>query len=393
MKAYLNYTYQPANGSAAEAGTSGVVTRDSDTGTVEDPTVTEPARNSTNPTNPNAINIGLGRNWGDQGNQFDYVWNESNQAHPQGRIPFVGNVHFGKPIAPLTPGTNFNVNIVVVDSTNGGTTPPLEVADMTNVYNNFNIDPNDNTNLQWSLPSGVNDLNTGNPIVFGNIPWPSNMESYFNCNIQVTFQDGTLGFANVISSPDQDDDPLDGTTYIMPIEFIWHCLGKGTKILCADKTTRAIEDFQRGHEIIKDTSGKKGTVHSTNLGIHKGPVLKLTTDKGHTLIISHNHPVMVSDSDAKRAHELAVGDPVITTDGAANIAKIDVLDYRDLMGNLLIDEHLPNQIGTFFANGILVGDVTAQRKLTKQRAADKEWVKQAVGKYWHQDVESHFAGK
>lgn len=389
MMGYLSYTYEPSDGSPAQ---SGVVQRSSFSATT-DPVVNEPARNSVRPRNPNAINIGLGRNWGDQGGQFDYVWNEPNVNNPQGRIPFVGNVKFDKQIKTLEPRTNFNLTINVADGTGGGTLKTITPTDLDHVYANFSIDPNDNTNLKWNLPSGVNDLNTGDPIAFTNITWPSDMLAYFYCAIQVTFTDNTLGFATISSSDDADQDPLDGTTYIMPIEFVWHCLGAGTKILCADKSERAIEDFKRGDEIIKNSEGGVGMVSSTNLGAHKGEVLCIVTDQGHELILSHKH-VVITTNDPKLALELQAGDEVVVLDGTATITEVGVVEnYKDLMGNLEIDEDNDYEIGTFFANGILVGDITAQHALKRQRASDKEWVKQASGEYWHTDIESFFAGK
>jgi hypothetical protein len=47
-------------------------------------------------------------------------------------------------------------------------------------------------------------------------------------------------------------------------------------------------------------------------------------------------------------------------------------------------------MGTFFANGILVGDIRAQRALKHQRSMDKAWVKKAAGDSWAVDIESHF---
>lgn len=365
--------------------------------TVSDPVLEHPKRRAKKPYNPKAINIGLGRPWDQEG--MDYCWNEPIKEKPNGKIPFVGSVTFKHPILPLEPNKNFILDIYVTDREGGGGTCQLAPVDMAKVYQCFKIDPKDPNTLTWNLPPGTSDANPGNPIVFSEIKWPSDMLSYFACEIVVTLQNGELGFALIKSSPLQDRNPIDGTLYIMPIEFIWHCIGEGTKVILANGTDfKTIEEFKAGDSVITNNNGMVETVSSTFKGAHYGEVRRISTDKGHTLIITHNH-VVITPGGGKYTHELKLGDEVIVHGGTAKIISNEELkDYQGHFYNLCIGEYLdelenPVKSGAFFANGILVGDIKAQRTLRHQCSHDKDWLKARAGDFWAKDIESYFSDK
>lgn len=395
--AYLNYSYQGSSAlSQADSlpGNSGVVTKQTPNGPVADPVVTAPVRISTRPIHPDAINIGLGRPWTAVNTDLDYWWNEPTQDHPIGRIPFVGNVVFQNAIAtPLS--SNLNITIKVTNTSSGGAAT-LTPSDLATVNAAFTVDPNNPNNLTWNLPPGTQSYPAGNPIVFNSIPWTSDLNAFFTCYIMVKLVTGQFAFATIASSPLPDVDPLDGTAYIKPISFVWHCLASGTQVTLQDGSQKSIEDFVAG-DIVKSAGGT-ATVRATTRGDHHGKALKISfalDGELHEVITTAEHPFF-KGKELVNASELKQGEEIPTINGPATIKNVEELQgYNGLFHNLVLEkgEGNPNEVGTFYANGILVGDAYAQRNLTAQRAADKEWIKAKLGPYWATDVESHFARK
>lgn len=401
VNSYLHYQYTTSSDSETASPQSGLVKRQDNGGTTGDPVITAPIRTTTKPNNPKAINIGLGRPWTDQGgdSQFDYAWHESTQDHPIGKIPFVGSVTFTQAIStPLEPNTNFLLDIYVADEVGGGGAQ-LDPTDLNTVYKAFSIDSGNAAKLNWSLPAGASTTDPGNPIVFGNVTWSSDILAYFYCQIAVVLSggDGSLAFATVQSSDSPDSDPLDGTLNMMPIDFIWHCLGQSTSVTMADGEQRPIADIVAGDKVQINSEGDFAVVQWTNKGAHKGDVYFIRTDDGDELIASHNH-VLITEKEPVPASELQEGDVLLTQTGTSKVASISKDTYSGLMYNLATTEyqdpkHFNGKIGTFYANGLQVGDINAQKAYRLILANDMAWVKKQVPDYLHKDVESFFQSK
>lgn len=416
MKAYMTYTYQPKKkGKPKPKPKAGTVTAIPPTA-VADPTVTEPKQECGNKTpgnccnppnppsyNPNAICIGLGRPVGYNAG-CDYIYYETGEGNPIGRIPLVGSATFKQPIQALDPSNNFWVDIYVIRTDTGGQSTRLDFTDMTNVYKNFHIDPSDPTGktLSWNLPMEANvcpkpsPTPIYNPVVFSKIPWATDMLSYLTVNITVTLEDGTpgtLGTVLIQSSDAPDTDPLDGKACILPIEFVWHCLGADTQVTLPDGSLKSITGFAAKDKV--KTENGVGTVSVTHVGTHTDSVLKIETDGGHSLVTSTHHVIM-TPGGGKYAHLLSVGDEVTILEGSAKVTNVTKLppESRNLWNLSLgqaphIDDPNP-EIGYFFANGILVGDARAERAMRYACANDIDWVKAHVDKSFHKDVESTF---
>ncbi len=401
MTAQMTYTYQPKGGGQAVISTVTAVPP----AALADPTVTEPKQENgnTNPYNPNAICIGLGRP--NDLTRCDYIYNEPTENNPVGRVPLVGSVAFTQPIQTLQPGTNFLIDIYVIRTDTGGQSTQLDPTDMDNVYQNFQIDPSDPTGktLSWNLPMKANVTNPPspepayNPVVFSNIPWATEMVSYLTVNITVTLDNGTTQGASVTviiqSSDAPDGDPLDGIAYIKPVEFVWHCLGDDTQVTLPDSSLKSITAFAADDEV--KTENGVGTVSVTHVGTHTDSVLKIETDGGHSLVTSTHHVIMTPEG-GKHAHLLGVGDKVTTLEGSSKVTNVTKLppESRNLWNLSLgqaprIDD--PNsEVSSFFANGILVGDARAERAMRYACAGDIDWVKANVDDSFHKDVESTF---
>jgi len=407
VDAYLQY-HGTANG--VENGTamttapySGLVKREAKNNAVTaDPVVDAPKRTTTNPKNLSAINIGLGRAWTDQGGNspFDYAWNEPVPPagkHPKGKIPLEGHVIFSSAISsPLAFNRNFLLNIYIADQTGGGGAQ-LSPSNYITVAAGFSIDPTNPARLNWSLPAGVNTSDHGNPIVFGDVPWGSDILAYFYCEIDVVLSDGSLATTYIQSSPTADPDPLDGTKYIMPIDFIWHCLAEDSQVIMADGSKRTIKDIVAGDKVQINDQGDIATVEWTNLGAHNGSVLHIETDTGEKITASHNH-VFFTESKAKMAAEIVSGDKLKMLQGESTVKAVTEVVYDGLLCNLATVQYQDSdsekaEMGVFYANDFLVGDVNAQRILKHQRLHDINWVKNQVPEHMHVDIDSFFAEK
>ena len=370
---------------------------------ISQPIILAPVKTTNTPYVPGAINIGLGRRWDNQGpgTPFDYAWNEPVRNHPIGKIPFVGRINFDRPIRTPLSKDNLRLEIFVVNvDPNGGGAVKLSPTDLDHVYSKFSIDPNSPNTLTWNLPPGKNTSDPGDPITFGSVTWPSDMKAYFVCTITVNVENEAEPRIAYTKSrvTSQRGTPREGVAEIEPIAFIWHCLGEGTMVTMEDGSLKPIEYVLAGDRVKSNSQGECATVVWTNKGLHTGSVLRIQTDQGKTLTISHNH-VVITPNGACPAGELNVGDLLQTVDGEAMICAIEHQpSYDGMMYNLAIreyqhpEEHDGN-IATFIANDLVVGDINAQRALHHLRRNDIGWIKQRVPAYLHTDVESYFEDK
>lgn len=392
VTSYLQYSATPNGGTPI----NGIV-KQTAYNTVADPAITAPVQITNTPAVPNAINIGLGRPWNDQGigTQFDYAWNEPSSNSPVGKIPFVGSVTFNQNITPLAPATNFLLQIYVANQTGGGTVT-LQSTNLTDVYNRFSIDATNPKKLNWNLPPGANTSDPGNPITFENVTWPSDMSAIFHCSIIVTLADGTFGSAVVESSTTADIDALDGTLQIPPVAFIWHCLGEGTEVNMYDGSKKQIEKIIAGDKVQANTKGDIATVQWTNKGIHLGKVIRITMEDDRQIIATDNH-VFISEKGPIAAIDIEVGQNIVSINGTSKVTELtQIQGYKEMLYNLstsTIEQSEKGEMGTFVANGIEVGDVNAQNAHRMALKNDINWVKNQVPAYLHVDVDSFFEDK
>ncbi len=408
--AYLSYSFQPnSNSSFAVEANGGIppastVRRLSSTAAVGDPVVTAPVKNPSNTKYKGSVSIGLGRLYTSKNTDMDYFATEGNVVKPIGRIPFVGSVTFTDDIiTPLTK-KNFTFTIKVMDTTQGGVSPPLTPADLETVRKAFSVANDDEgrpRKLVWNLPANNSRSLNGpgsNPIVFQQIQWNADMNAIFYCVLSVPLKTQGSGSATIVSKVTKSSiDSMDGMTEIDPIMFVWHCLGAGTQVRLADQEgLKAIEECNDSDVVMTNLDGGKMEVSATQRGHHRGRLLEITTDQGQSLIITNNHVVM-TPRGGFMAQELNQGDEVLTENGTAVLSQIQEIEHYDgMLHNLTLGDYVRPEdndgtLNTFFANGIQVGDMNAQELLKYKRRNDIEWVKAQVGEFWAKDVESYFA--
>lgn len=363
----------------------------------DDPSLTAPVRTSDRPLDSDAINIGLGRpyhDWG-PGSNMDYAWNQPVQNNPRGMIPFVGSARFGEPITALEPGKNFIVNMSVVNMFGGGGYFPIQPAQMQNVYDGFSIDQADPQRLVWNFPPG----NAGNPVVFDQINWPSDMHAIFYFRALVFLESGLPAQVTVRSHPGTPPNPPDGHLPILPINFIWHCVAEGTKVLMDDGSEKPIEKIVAGDVIRSDLALGGTEVLWTTKGFHHGSAYEIATESGHRVICTANH-VLVTENGMAYAHELRRGSKVLYRDAhtpndlkSSAIVRISRIDgYDEPMYNVgMQSPHKDSKVaGFFFGNDFYMGDASADQVLRRIQNNSLPYLKSITPAALHTDLESYF---
>lgn len=385
MTAQLQYTYQLQVGGPVFSYS---VRRTVVAGALADPAVTQPVQKPEHQKNP-YIRIGLGRGNGST-SDVDY-WFWQGTSNTQYAVPLVGNVAFTSAIQqPLVPNQNFFIfgKLARAQGSGGGyyNIPP---ASLTNFYNNCQLSTP--TTLSWNLPAGTSPSDS-NPLIFGSIPWTSETVTYLFIQFSVVLQGGTIGTAIIQSSDTADDDPLDGVTNIKPMQFVYHCLAEGTLITLADGSTTEVENLTTEHEV-RAGDGRSLRVRSTNVARHRGPVVRLETDGGHSLVLSHNHVVMTPDGPRK-AGELSAGGAVVVDGGSAALTAAETEAFDGLLCNASLSE--PNQPAeaaqnTMFANGVQVCDFEVQVQTDREARTDPDRVRAAIDPIFLPDYENFLA--
>lgn len=386
MTSYLQYTYQQQVGGPVNVFT---VQQRRAAGVTADPTVTQPVQKPAHAGNP-YIRIGLGRGNGDTSDVDYWFWQgTSNTTYA---VPLVGSVQFTSNMAsPLVPNQNlFIYGKLARAAGSGGGYYNIPPDSLTNFYNNCQAStPN---TLAWNLPAGTSPSNS-NPLIFGSIPWTSEVATYLFIQFQVLLQGTPIPAVAVIQSSDTpDNDPLDGVTNIKPLQFVYHCLAQGTLITLADGSTLPVESLTTGH-VVRTGEGQTLPVTSTWVAPHQGPVVRLETDAGHTLVMSHNHVVMTPQGP-QMAGDLAEGGQVHVSGGTATITTARTEDFDGLLCNASLSA--PNQPAdatrnTMFANGVQVCDFEVQTQHGRDRRADPDVVRASIDPVFLPDYENYLA--
>ncbi|WKL57381.1 hypothetical protein Q1W73_17210 [Asticcacaulis sp. ZE23SCel15] len=401
-----NYTIMLTGSWEAKGGTPHVVYAKlgNEDGALQafDPSVIHPVRRSNIPPDPSVITIGLGRNYTDQGpgSAMDYAWSQPVQNNPKGMVPFVGSARFDRPIQPLRPKQNFVVNMAVMNTVGGGGYIEILPDNMDAVFAGFSIDPEDPTLLTWNFRPGQTPIDPGNPVVFENVKWPPDMKAIFFFKALVFLQGNIPAIVTVRSNDGQPENPPDGHLPILPISFIWHCLGVGSQVLMADGTQKAIEEIVAGDLVASGPNFEKVEVAWTNRGFYNGKVLQITVADGRSVLATENH-VFVTEEGSCLASDLSRGSSLICAPNREGddleilkiicIAEID--GHQDVMCNIATrtDVDAKGQMGSFFANGFLVGDEVATAVVTEMNRRNIEYVKSKVPLIYHTDVNSYFS--
>jgi hypothetical protein len=389
MTASVTYFYQLQPGQPMQ---SGVVSLSFKRLTTSDPVVTQPVQKPQHASNPYII-IGLARGLGNQAD-VDYWFWQNDPNNFTLAVPLVGNVQFDAPIQQLNPGTTINLFFNLAKAGGGQASIQPNSATMAQIYQRFSISNTNNQILQWNLPA-TNDQSTTYPVIFGQTDWAADTVTYFTCNMTVNLVGQPLpSYASIMSVDNTSQDPIDGTAFIKPIQFVWHCLAQGTGITMADGSTRKIEDLVGGEIVRVDNKGGTLAVRATFAAPHRGPAVKVTMADGKQLVLSQGHVVVMADGSVRLVQELSAGDSLTVLDGTGKVATVEQIEHEGILYNLSLGSYeeakslLPDGT-TMFANGVLVGDHQMQTVTRIRRKTHPEAVRAAIDPIFLKDYESH----
>lgn len=211
-----------------------------------------------------------------------------------------------------------------------------------------------------------------------------------NFTLRVTVFDDDMNMMPGILTSTPPTVPGPNWQQVSTITLIVGCLAKGTLIQTADGKTMPIENFQAEGEKVITGTGSVLTVMGNTIGMEKNPMVEITTEYGYTLMLSQKHPVMTRTKGIVLAKDLVSGDSVLTKDGPQQLTSVKQKMYEDKVYNLMLgttDEMVTAENTTFFANGILVGDLRMQEKYGAKVPGQlsHEEILKKLPKQWHQD--------
>lgn len=151
-----------------------------------------------------------------------------------------------------------------------------------------------------------------------------------------------------------------------PITITNSCLAAGTLIATSGKAASKIEDIHIGDKLANPYADSL-TVTDTAVGTERSPMVRITDNLGHELLMTEMHPLYVADRGMVPAKYLRVGDQVKTVDGPGQLVRVSREDYPGRVYNLKVgNEKESLALGVdqtvVYANGFLVGDGQIQNK-------------------------------
>jgi hypothetical protein len=153
--------------------------------------------------------------------------------------------------------------------------------------------------------------------------------------------------------------------FIVPgMKIAYGCLAAGSIIRMADGSEKSIETFVGdGTETVKSAQdGTTRTVIGVTPGTEPDPCVFVVAANSHTLLMTEGHPIVTVNRGIQLAKNLALGDILITEDGESPVIELARKQYEGEVWNLDVGTaaQAAQELTTFFANGILVGDSAMQ---------------------------------
>jgi hypothetical protein len=351
-------------------------------GGVFDPTGSTTISNTapTNVKGNNYMKLCTGRTGGDC--DYAYPMNPSGPTIIQ--MPLNGSVTFPSPIA-VNPTTGVPVNAqydvaIWYPEVGGGCKMPDSVfAKQVTVSGKV---------LSWNADPGQ----------FGAIcsqyPYGSTVTVTYQLTMLIKGTDSSSMPATVTT----DQNATSGSTILklLPLEFVYGCLAKGTAVALEPKAkgaksrTLPIEKIQAG-QIVLGPGGAGLKVSSYWKGPEKDRLYRVSTANGRKVDMTSNHPVPLANGQVRLAKTLSVGDTLTTDKGPSPIAGILRVAAKDTVWNLDLGapqssrEPIDMARHSFYANGILVGDGRAQSHHTRKHREHPSQVLARLPEHWHND--------
>ncbi|HEY0011814.1 MAG TPA: Hint domain-containing protein [Allosphingosinicella sp.] len=327
----------------------------------------------------NFIKVGLGRTT-DQVADLDYSYSFG--------VAVVGITVGGTltlaPSFSLAAGTTFPgyLYLFLRDSlVGGGACIALPIGtDMTQYITN------NSTSLTLKIP----------PSALGNAPWDQNqtidMDFFMEYHVQPQGGGNPIPAQMRMTSIPQSL-PAGGTfpdiAPLLPLQFVWGCLPAGT-LIRTETGERPIESIATGDKAF-DGDGRLVEVTSTWTGWETTPFVRLSDERGGTILLTTQHPVLTDDG-MRLASELSAGAYVRTADhGCVKLTRVEHVPSEAKVFNLDLGtlEDMGDAGTTMIANGYIVGDNRAQGAQAREALARKLDNSDPASGPWALDLENN----
>lgn len=198
-----------------------------------------------------------------------------------------------------------------------------------------------------------------------------------------------------VCSVDTPDEPSINCQQIPDLQFWWHCVGADTKILLADGASEApIAEVDMSMSVRAGLGEATPAVAATTRAFHDDNgglerCRRLVTEGGASLLLSGRHPVITPNGPVA-AEDLGSGDRVLTANGSEAVASCAPEEYDGIVYDLAVPRD-DGEIGTFVANGIVVGDHYSLDAYDRKTRHDPEYMLPRLPESQHQDFLSAVA--
>jgi len=330
----------------------------------------------------------------------DYYYNQPNNETPPLLVPFAGTVNVQQPLANVGSNGQFTAGLSLSTSLWSKAGNSYSQHDSSQSITS-QVTANAATNVvTWIYPYDTN--NPGPSLKYAPLAASRDTTTafFFAFTIPVTDPINPSVLFNVCSYS-WPEMPSVNCQQIPNLQFWWHCLAAGTKVTLADGSSRAIEDVDSTTRVRTGNGAGTLGVEATTRGQHQagGPgnpaagVYRLATKKGRTLVLTGGHPV-ATEGGLVRACDLAAGAVVRTDDGTDEVAECKPAASDGMFCNLkLVDETdrargLAGAVGTFIANGIVVGDFLSMEQLHYNTTHSLDYMRPRIPERYHTDYAS-----
>jgi hypothetical protein len=162
------------------------------------------------------------------------------------------------------------------------------------------------------------------------------------------------------------------------------CLAAGTLVNLADGKTMRVEQVNLQTRLVslnknapistgwnmkasRSKTGSSTAITYRHVAPNTHVMYQLTDSLGHQLTATDHHPIITLNRGAVRMDMLKPGDSLITLNGNAYVSDLRQVKYQGLVYNFTtVGQNGVFSNHTFFAQGILVGDLEMQVNLSSQ---------------------------
>lgn len=291
-----------------------------------------------------------------KGPECDYYYDNvpANQHIVYTYIPFKGSVEFDSYFKPLYVDFEHPGFILQIETAKNGVAQ-FNTNHLKEVRWSF---PNEST-LAWEFPVNWYDVLQRN-----NFAGATDVGFY--CRLPVILDKLPTPINVVISS--YDNEHKDSSfKKIYPLEIMWGCFAKDTRIKMADGSWKPIQDIKAGDRVKTANSG--AAVTEIISGTER-EMMVIGTSRGNRIMVTKDHP-MLTESGWKTADELNAADILIMEYGKDTIEELYPKEYNDKIFSIRVDTQ-----EAIIAEGFYTGDFTRQNmpkdSVEKVKAAPKE---------------------